>query len=63
MSRNEEVEVTMDYVHHTDKALCAKNGDGEQKWLPLSLVSYTKGPRNSAIVTLPRWLAEKEGLV
>ena len=63
MSRNEKVEVTLDYVHHTDNALCVKNADGEQKWLPLSQVEYTRGPRNSVEVTLPRWLAEKEELV
>lgn len=59
-------EVEMQIHRQTDRAIHASNtGDEEDAvWLPLSLVEVTpKTGHASVTVTMPEWLAKREGLI
>lgn len=59
-------EVDMHIHRQTDRAIHASNtGDDEDAvWLPLSLIEVTpKAGCTSVTVSLPEWLAKREGLI
>jgi hypothetical protein len=78
MSDNREVEVSVDFITHTDMAvLVTDGGERDAVWLPKSLISdvdYTDTRpdaedwddlvRGDTItVTIPEWLALDRGLI
>lgn len=66
--RSDLVDLSVEYLHHTDKAVLVKEGKNEV-WLPLSqcetepsdLDSLERG--DEVEVTCPEWLAKDKGLL
>lgn len=64
-------DVPMEYRHLTDKALKARDADGNDHWFPLSQIEYvctshkgdTIDPGDTLLVTMPQKMAEEKGLV
>lgn len=59
----ELVDLTMQLHHETEKAILVSD-DGEEghaKWLPRALIEVNKLKPNIVEVTMPVWLAEREG--
>jgi hypothetical protein len=53
-------------IHHDTGSAVRVSLDGNDKksvWLPLSLIEVEHGKRGIATVTLPEWLAQREGLI
>jgi hypothetical protein len=59
------VELYMQIHRQTDRAIFASTTGSENaaKWLPLSLVEVTPHIEGISTVSLPEWLAIREGLV
>lgn len=55
------VQVEGKFVRETDKAICI-NMDGEDMWIPLSLVDHVSKDKYGCRVDVEEWFAEKEGL-
>jgi hypothetical protein len=52
------VDISVEYMNETEKAYQFLTPEGELIWLPKSQIEYSDGT-----CTLPRWLAEKKGLL
>jgi hypothetical protein len=64
--KHELVDLTMQIVRETDKAICVRDAeDRNPVWLPRSQieVSTDGAPRGCVIVTMPEWLALDKGLI
>jgi hypothetical protein len=66
--RNKTSELTdleLHLHHETEKAILVSNDSNRAnaKWLPKSMVEIQEQNGVIVEVTLPRWLAEREGLV
>jgi hypothetical protein len=69
--KSDLIDLTLEMVFETEKAICvyqpvtSRNKDALKKvWLPKSLIEYEpKKDRISVDVTLPEWLAHREGLI
>jgi hypothetical protein len=48
--------------HQTESALLIDNGD-QECWLPKSVVEVDRLGDESAIVSVPKWLASRRGLI
>ena len=60
-SQFSESDVTLSHdgvVHETEQAVLLHCEDGENHWFPLELVDVADSE-----VTMPKWLAKKEGLL
>jgi hypothetical protein len=55
------VTITCKIEHETDKAVLINNG-GQKSWLPKSLIELDREPDGGAVVYVPEWLADKNGL-
>lgn len=61
--RGETIELTVEIVHETEKAVLFTDGTAE-KWVPRSQIQAMESTRNGAWqVTLPEWLAKKNGWI
>jgi len=58
----ENVELSVEVVHITDKAILIDEGD-EQIWLPKSQIRLEHSSGNTYSVEIPEWLAMKKGLL
>lgn len=58
----ETVEVTAWFVCESDAAICVREDDNNDVWLPKSQIEYEVSKNGDCTVTLPAWLAEKKGL-
>lgn len=56
------VEFEAEYVHKTSRGLLV-NYEGEEFWLPLSETEWSWSDGAMVEITIPRWLAEKKGLI
>ena len=58
------IEITVDFVRETDKAILINDGD-QEVWLPKSQIDYIidEFKRIVYLVDLPEWLATAKGLV
>ena len=62
------VELSVEYLHHTEKAVLVKDGDNEI-WIPKSLISddapdFDDLERHEAVeIPVAEWFAEEEGLI
>jgi hypothetical protein len=66
MSKSDLVDITMKKLAETGKAILVSDTDhGEGVWLPLSQceVSKVKGKSQYVVITMPEWLALKNGLI
>lgn len=59
MSKNELVDVGVDFKHETEKAYLVNDGK-KDVWLPKSMVEAYK---DSGVVVLPVWLARDKELI
>lgn len=75
MGNNKLIEVEIEeVVHHTEKALLVRQGDGTEAWVPFSMIQEFKDmlleeieevveAGDLEIITIPEWAAVQEGLV
>lgn len=64
-------EIEVDYVHHTAKAVLINDGEGNEHWVPYSMLeesntaSFYEGKKQGESITLsiPEWLAMEKGLI
>ena len=63
--KSDLVDVTVQVHAWTDRAIRVSDDgdDAHAVWLPLSQIEVLKRPKGIAIVTMPEWLALKEGLI
>jgi len=66
---NDEVMVTVHFLHHTEKAVLIQDEDMEEIWIPKSQITdsdvedWDSMEREEEItIGIPRWLAEDKGL-
>lgn len=63
MSRsNEEVDVCVEILRESDRAILVSDGDVEE-WLPKSQLEYEGEVGQTVVVTMPEWLAQEKGLI
>lgn len=67
MSHNDTIEVAVEIMGETDKALLVSDtGDRDDAvWIPKSQIEYPDGSKRGDTVTIemPEWLAEDKGLI
>ena len=62
----QRVEVSVEFVRRTDRAILVKDGGDEELWLPLSQVedfAEDAKPGDALDISLPEWLAKEKGLI
>ncbi len=60
---DDTIEVDVDLVAETERAVLVRDADGVQVWLAKSLVTSVSGEVGSyGTIEIPSWLAEREGL-
>jgi hypothetical protein len=62
MGEMERVQVTCTIKQETQRAILIDNGD-QECWLPKSVVEVDRLGDESAIVSVPKWLASRKGLI
>lgn len=62
--REEDVEITGEVEHETDKALLLILEDtNKQQWFPLSVINDREDSGMSTTIKVQYWFADKEGLI
>jgi len=59
----EWVELCLDIVHDTDRAICVDDGDGRMVWLPRSTIRPSDVGTGPADIEVQYWIAHREGLI
>jgi hypothetical protein len=63
MSRDHKIiDLSVELRHETAMAWLVHDGHRDV-WIPKSLVEMSSETRGACIVTLPEWLAKREGLI
>ena len=57
-----DIEVTVDIVRETEKALLINDGT-QEVWLPKSQITWTLRRDGMLDISMPEWLAEEKGLI
>lgn len=61
---DDTVEITVDLVHETDRAILIRGADDVEQWIPKSQVQSVDGDVGESVtIEIARWLAEERGLV
>lgn len=70
MPDNEYVELDLDYLHTSTKAILFQDSDEKEVWIPKSLISLSSihdledvAREEPVTIQVQQWFAEKEGLV
>jgi hypothetical protein len=66
MRNNDPVEINGVFMGGTGNAILLEDADGKEHWLPRSQIEFDPDDPDKfdpITVTMPEWLAEKEGLV
>ena len=60
----EMVEVDVEYVRQTEMAVLFKTEDENEVWIPKSQIKdKAKTPHGTFCITIPEWLANKNGMI